>query len=142
MHHATIVLYKDRGNMMKRLTISVWVDQSDHEKLIKDFFTFLSSTNRVQKLEIREKAEAQPQAAKSSPAADNRPPIFDLLEQWKKSNTLVRMKAVKSRGVMVNLACHIVDFDVAANKITVYDVDAKNVQTISINELEDIGPAL
>ncbi|GAA3402059.1 hypothetical protein ACFFNY_35345 [Paenibacillus hodogayensis] len=54
------------------------------------------------------------------------------------SGTLVRITAVKEKGVKLSIPCRILNFDSSAQQLTIYHVDEKKVYSFNLNEIEDI----
>ncbi|PYI57211.1 hypothetical protein [Paenibacillus flagellatus] len=63
--------------------------------------------------------------------------LENLLEHREKG-TLVRIVAVKGKGVKLNIPCRILNFDSEAQQLTIYHVDEKKVYSFKLNEIEDI----
>lgn len=85
---------------------------------------------------------AKPAAANSKPSSPQIMALLDLLAVWKKDNKLIRLKALKGKGKVLDIACKIVSYDADTGTVTVYDVDQKVVETVRLMEIEDIDLAL
>jgi hypothetical protein len=68
--------------------------------------------------------------------------LSEQLSDWRKQDKLIRLKAFKGKGKMLDIACKIVSQDDASGIVTVYDVDRKVVETVRVTEIEDIHLAL
>lgn len=68
--------------------------------------------------------------------------LSEQLADWKKQDKLIRLKALKGKGKMIDIACKIVSQDDTTGIVTVYDVDRKVVETVRMTEIEDIHLAL
>jgi pyruvate/2-oxoglutarate dehydrogenase complex dihydrolipoamide acyltransferase (E2) component len=68
--------------------------------------------------------------------------LSEKLAEWKKQDKLIRLKALKGKGKMLDIACKIVSQDADTGIVTVYDVDRKVVETVRVTEIEDINLAL
>jgi len=98
----------------------------------------LPDTSRKQ----TEAAPAKKETAKKPAAAPPQAPdetMGKVLEQFKLNNTLIRLTVVKGKGVRLNMPCRILNFDAAAQNVTVYHVDEKKVYLFKINEIEDFS---
>ncbi|WP_127580140.1 hypothetical protein [Paenibacillus koleovorans] len=60
------------------------------------------------------------------------------LEEYKDKGTLIRLTVVKGKGVRLSLPCRILNFDAAADNLTIYHVDEKKVYSFKLNEIEDM----
>ncbi|MFE5318725.1 hypothetical protein ACFQ88_08455 [Paenibacillus sp. NPDC056579] len=65
--------------------------------------------------------------------------IWDQLQQYKQSNSLVRLTVVKGKGVKLNIPCRILNFDPSNGNVSVYHVDEKQVYLFKINEIDDFA---
>jgi hypothetical protein len=95
-----------------------------------------SKPSRAAKTEINIDAKVQ---AKLEAKVDEN--IFELIKKWKNDNSLIRLTAVKSKGVRLNIACKILNFDESSGNLSVYDVDSKTVELVDMNEIEDLQAA-
>jgi pyruvate/2-oxoglutarate dehydrogenase complex dihydrolipoamide acyltransferase (E2) component len=68
--------------------------------------------------------------------------MLDSLAEWKKDNKLIRLKALKGKGMFLDIACKIVSYDTDTGIVTVYDVDRKVVETVRLTEIENMDLAL
>lgn len=90
-------------------------------------------------------AEKTPKPAESRTAQSNSPKAsvpepnyaVNLLKDYQQTNTLVRLSALKGKGVRISLPCRILSFDAESQLITVYHVDEKKVYQFHLNEIED-----
>ncbi len=65
-------------------------------------------------------------------------PIFELVQMWIKETSLLQVKFTQSRKGTRALFGRIIQMDDSSGNILFYDVDAKMVNNISMNELDDI----
>jgi len=65
--------------------------------------------------------------------------VWDQLQQFKESSTLVRLTIVKAKGVKLSIPCRILNFDPPTENVTVYHVDEKQVYLFKINEIDDFA---
>jgi len=83
-------------------------------------------------------AEARTAQSNSSKASVPEPNYaVNLLKDYQQTNTLVRLSALKGKGVRISLPCRILSFDAESQLITVYHVDEKKVYQFHLNEIED-----
>ncbi|MDF2927695.1 MAG: hypothetical protein K0R57_6609 [Paenibacillaceae bacterium] len=145
---------------MATKTIMLEIDvEEGEETAIKELLAYLAYTKRITKYLWREKDAAGQPLNKKGPASDAKPPaskppaalrqqdspqidtLLDHLAEWKKDNRLVRLKALKGMGKILDIACKIVSYDGDTGIVTVYDVDRKVVETVRLMEIEDIEQA-
>ncbi|RKN85671.1 hypothetical protein [Paenibacillus ginsengarvi] len=60
------------------------------------------------------------------------------LMRLKESGTLVRIVAVKGKGVKLSIPCRILNYDSDNQQLTIYHVDERTVYSFKLNEIEDI----
>ncbi|UQZ35857.1 hypothetical protein C2I18_21375 [Paenibacillus sp. PK3_47] len=70
------------------------------------------------------------------PPRDSAPDIFGRIRQYIQNNQLVRLRTNRP-GKQVSMPCRILNFDEAANSISVYHVDEKQVYTFKLNEIDE-----
>ncbi|WP_409345219.1 hypothetical protein [Paenibacillus sp. MBLB4367] len=63
--------------------------------------------------------------------------VLNLLQEYQKTNSLVRLSALKGKGVKLSIPCRILSFDSSAQLVTVYHVDEKKVYQFHMSEIED-----
>lgn len=150
---------------MATKTIILEIDVEEGEDAaVKELLAYLAYTKRIKKYLWREKEAVsfkQPAAPKTEvPATKAEAPapkpaepkkadtshmvaaLSEQLAEWKKQDKLIRLKALKGKGKMLDIACKIVSQDDASGIVTVYDVDRKVVETVRVTEIEDIHLAL
>jgi hypothetical protein len=81
--------------------------------------------------------EAAPSASKT-PADNETHALAEQIERFKANNTLVRLTIVKGKGVKLSVPCRILNYDAAAQLVTVYHVDEKKVYSFHLNEIDDL----
>lgn len=81
---------------------------------------------------IERTTAVQPQTAEPS-VPDN----IARIKQCIADNSLIRILVNKGFGVRLNIPCRIIHLDEAAQKLTVYHVDEKQVYAFSLNEIDD-----
>lgn len=118
---------------------------SDQEEVIHELLSYLEFTKKIERFRLVEKhikkeIKKEPAVKKNSESTIDED-IFHLIDQWKHSNALIRLTAVKQKGVRLNIACKILNFEQASGNLTVYDVDAKKVELLHVSEIEDIQAA-
>ncbi len=91
------------------------------------------------KHETKHEPKHEPKKVEHSPMVAA---LSEQLSDWKKQDKLIRLKALKGKGKMLDIACKIVSQDDASGIVTVYDVDRKVVETVRVTEIEDIHLAL
>lgn len=149
---------------VKTIILEIDVEEGE-EAAVKELLAYLAYTKRIKKYLWREKdaitytqaAQAptknpspkNPENAAPKPAphkkAEPSPMVTALAEQlaeWKKQDKLIRLKAMKGKGKMLDIACKIVSQDADTGIVTVYDVDRKVVETVRVTEIDDIHLAL
>ena len=62
--------------------------------------------------------------------------VFGKIRQYIQNNQLVRLRANR-HGKQVSMPCRILNFDEAANSLSVYHVDEKQVYTFQLNEIDE-----
>lgn len=62
-----------------------------------------------------------------------------LIDTYKRDNTLVRLTAMKGKGVKLSIPCRILNFDETAETLTVYHVDEKKVYQFHLTEVDDFS---
>jgi hypothetical protein len=136
---------------------------SDHEETLNELLAYLQYTKKVYQYRmIAKKTQDQGQTS-AVPPADSNPPvkvdikidvkaqekletiaeedIFKLIKKWRSDRALIRLTAVKNKGVSLNIACKILNFDEDSGNLTVYDVDSKKVESVHMIEIEDLHAA-
>lgn len=63
--------------------------------------------------------------------------IWDKLQSFQQSGTLIRLTVVKGKGVRLSIPCRIISTDPASDIVTVYHVDEKKVYLLKMNEIDD-----
>jgi hypothetical protein len=61
---------------------------------------------------------------------------YGKIRQYIQNNQLVRLRAIRY-GKQVSMPCRILNFDEAANSISVYHVDEKQVYSFNLNEIDE-----
>lgn len=61
---------------------------------------------------------------------------YGKIRQYIQNNQLVRLRANRY-GKQVSMPCRILNFDEAANSISVYHVDEKQVYSFNLNEIDE-----
>lgn len=61
---------------------------------------------------------------------------YGKIRQYIQNNQLVRIRTNR-HGTQVSMPCRILNFDEAANSISVYHVDQKQVYTFNLNEIDE-----
>ncbi len=132
--------------------------EPEQEHIMNELLAYLQYTKKIEQFRITKRVDASEHSSsepKSSTAkteekdvkAQPKPEvkadadIFQLIKEWTKHNVLVRLTAVKKKGVRLDIACKILNFDEATGHLSVYDVDNKKVENIHMNELEDLKAA-
>ncbi|MFB6366339.1 hypothetical protein ACFCP7_20170 [Paenibacillus elgii] len=93
--------------------------------------------------EIAPKAPAASHVKETKTAEPKRPEVDPFKQIWEEmnvfqqSNTLVRLSIVKEKGVKLSMPCRIINTDPASGNLTVYHVDEKKVYLLKINEIDD-----
>ncbi|TBL75135.1 hypothetical protein [Paenibacillus thalictri] len=64
--------------------------------------------------------------------------LYQQLEKFRENNMLIRVTVLKGKGIKLSLPCRILNFDPAAETVTVYHVDEKKVYLFRINEIDDV----
>ncbi|MNB99055.1 hypothetical protein D3C76_422180 [compost metagenome] len=85
--------------------------------------------------------QAEKPAAKSLPAdAHGETPAdaYGKIRLYIQNNQLVRLRANR-HGKQVSMPCRILNFDEAANSLSVYHVDEKQVYTFKLNEIDEFS---
>lgn len=83
--------------------------------------------------------EPAPMKKTDSPAGNLKASLsFDNLSDLQDKGTLVRIVAVKEKGIRLSIPCRILRFDAAGQQLTIYHVDEKKVYSFNLNEIEDI----
>jgi hypothetical protein len=59
------------------------------------------------------------------------------IEQYIKSNKLLRLNVNKGLGIKMDIPCRIINFDPGTQLLTVYHVDEKQVYSFALNEIDD-----
>ncbi|WP_379132950.1 hypothetical protein [Paenibacillus sp. sgz500958] len=62
--------------------------------------------------------------------------VFGQIRKYVQNNQLVRIRANR-HGKQVSMPCRILNFDEAANTLSVYHVDEKQVYTFKLNEIDE-----
>lgn len=154
---------------VKTILLEIDVEEGE-DAAVKELLAYLAYTKRIKKYLWREKeaisykqtppvppakdledrsppkhqSPAPPKAA--APKKEGQPHVVaalaDQLADWKKQDKLIRLKALKGKGKMLDIACKIVSQDTETGIVTVYDVDRKVVETVRMTEIEDIHLAL
>lgn len=81
---------------------------------------------------------APPKTSKKPAAEEKRKISLDQLLELKERGNLVRLIAVKDKGVRLSIPCRILNFDPDMQNLTIYHVDEKKVYLFNLNEIEDI----
>ncbi|SFI92552.1 hypothetical protein SAMN02799624_02707 [Paenibacillus sp. UNC496MF] len=55
------------------------------------------------------------------------------------SNALIRISVNKGAGAKLNMPCRVIKLDEAAQSLTVYHVDEKQVYTFGLNEIDEMN---
>lgn len=116
-----------------------------HEKQVQEKAALEKQVREKAALEkqIQEKAALVKSAeAKKGSSSHMVAALSEQLADWKNQDKLIRLKALKGKGKMLDIACKIVSQDDASGIVTVYDVDRKVVETVRVTEIEDIHLAL
>lgn len=83
--------------------------------------------------------EPAPSKKPDSPIGNNKSSLsFDNLADLQEKGTLVRIVAVKEKGIRLSIPCRILRFDSDGQQLTIYHVDEKKVYSFNLNEIEDI----
>lgn len=61
-----------------------------------------------------------------------------LITGYQEKGTLVRLTAIKGKGVKLSIPCRVLNLDAATNNLSVYHVDEKKVYMFGLNEIDDI----
>ncbi|MFC5700611.1 hypothetical protein ACFPVX_04885 [Cohnella faecalis] len=59
------------------------------------------------------------------------------IQQYIKTNKLLRLNINKGRGIRLSIPCRVIGFDADSQQITVYHVDEKQVYSFKLNEIDD-----
>ncbi|GGF73390.1 hypothetical protein GCM10010912_18270 [Paenibacillus albidus] len=78
----------------------------------------------------------QPGPPKGPAAHETPADAYGKLRTFIQNNQLVRLRTNR-RGQQVSMPCRILNFDEAANSISVYHVDEKQVYTFNLNEIDE-----
>lgn len=73
------------------------------------------------------------------PAESSNKAIVDLIQFFKTNQTLLRLKALKGKGVKINIPCRVLNFDPDTENVSVYHVDEKRVYLFKLTEIEDLS---
>lgn len=74
----------------------------------------------------------------SNTTAPSQPESLDIqIEQFIKSNKLLRLNINKGLGVKMDIPCRIINFDAGSQLLTVYHVDERQVYSFTLNEIDD-----
>lgn len=100
----------------------------------------------AQQKEQKDKAPAKPEPPQPAanrkktalPAPEAGTLSLENLLHLQESGALVRLVAVKSKGVKLSIPCRILNFDAPGQQLTIYHVDEKKVYSFSLNEIEDL----
>ncbi|NGZ75838.1 hypothetical protein [Saccharibacillus alkalitolerans] len=86
--------------------------------------------------------QAKAAAAKKAPQAAPKPNSYLTPEDIRDSiskNRLVRLTVNKPGGTRLSIPCRIINFDEAAQILSVYHVDEKQVYSFSLNEIDELS---
>lgn len=84
-----------------------------------------------------EKNEAKKASSSAAPAPGGTPAdAFGKIREYIQNNQLVRLRANR-HGKQVSMPCRILNFDEAANSLSIYHVDEKQVYTFNLNEIDE-----
>ncbi|AIQ17011.1 hypothetical protein H70357_10340 [Paenibacillus sp. FSL H7-0357] len=82
-------------------------------------------------------ADKQPEKpAEDKPSVDSRADAYGKIRQYIQNNQLVRIRTNR-HGKQMSMPCRILNFDEAANSISIYHVDEKQVYTFNLNEIDE-----
>lgn len=84
-------------------------------------------------------APAASAPAPSSSNGEDHRAIWTQFQQFRQSNTLVRLTIVKAMGVKLSVPCRILNTDPENGNVSVYHVDEKQVYLFNINEIDDFS---
>ncbi|WP_151735421.1 hypothetical protein [Paenibacillus tengchongensis] len=87
------------------------------------------------KLPVKQAEKRQPPVA-PKPPAEGPAEVFRTIRQYIQNKQLVRLRT-NQRGKQSSMPCRILNFDEAANTISVYHVDEKQVYTFHLNEIDE-----
>lgn len=90
------------------------------------------STKKQLDTPIKKQAETPAQQTTIETPAD----AYGKIRQYIQNNQLVRLRANRY-GKQVSMPCRILNFDEAANSISVYHVDEKQVYSFNLNEIDE-----
>ncbi|TDG00591.1 hypothetical protein [Paenibacillus piri] len=119
----------------------------DGIQLGKSIEIAMRETMNTRKLSLqqRDTAEAgKPQStspassvAKEAVQEDPHSLIWEQFQKYKEDNTLIRLSAIKGKGVKLSVPCRILNVDPASGNVSVYHVDEKQVYLFNIHEIDD-----
>ncbi|TLS48270.1 hypothetical protein FE782_31490 [Paenibacillus antri] len=107
----------------------------DSEGYVREMLSYLQYARRIAGFTIHSESPA-PRGGSSTPSKS-----FDRLVRWKINQQLVRVKAVSLRGEALDMACKILNYDLDDGTVSLYDVDRKQVELLSLGQIEDMRPA-
>ncbi|WP_309122085.1 hypothetical protein [Paenibacillus sp.] len=123
----------DRRNVTKlHVAIDALPDSEGH---VREMLSYLQYARRIAGFTIHSEPPA-PRGASNAALKS-----FDRLVRWKINQQLVRVKAVTSRGEALDMACKIMNYDLDDGTVSLYDVDRKQVEFLSLDQIEDMRPA-
>jgi hypothetical protein len=64
--------------------------------------------------------------------------LAELITNYQKQGTLIRLSIIKGKGVKLSLPCRVLNFDSNTENLSVYHVDEKKVYLFKLNEIDDI----
>lgn len=79
-----------------------------------------------------------PEAAAKPSVHETPADAYSKIRQYIQNNQLVRLRANR-HGKQVSMPCRILNFDEAANSLSVYHVDEKQVYTFNLNEIDEFN---